>query len=187
MSDWTGPQPDRSQRCMTRNATDPMQVIEIDGLALVPQTAAHAGEMFVVLSDPAIYEHENEPPASVEALRNRFAMLESRQSADGQEHGYLGDPLDFRAHRLFQASLDATGAHRRLCAVGAYWAFSCHPGGAAMLDAARSTMCPFRHIARNTDDHFASSRAGFAAAAVGTAASISWSRRVAVLRHIDSV
>lgn len=52
---------------------------------LEPQTAAHAEEMFVVLSDPAIYKYENEPPASVEWLRARFARLESRQSPDGQE------------------------------------------------------------------------------------------------------
>jgi [ribosomal protein S5]-alanine N-acetyltransferase len=38
-----------------------------------------------VLSDPAIYEYENEPPPSVEWLRARFARLESRQSADGRE------------------------------------------------------------------------------------------------------
>ena len=62
-----------------------MRIIEGDRLTLEPQTAAHADEMFVVLSDPAIYEHENEPPRSVEWLRERFARLESRRSADGRE------------------------------------------------------------------------------------------------------
>ena len=38
-----------------------------------------------MLSDPAIYTYENAPPASVEWLRDRFARLESRQSADGTE------------------------------------------------------------------------------------------------------
>jgi hypothetical protein len=38
-----------------------MQVIEIANLRLEAQTAEHAEDMFVVLSDPAIYEHENEP------------------------------------------------------------------------------------------------------------------------------
>ena len=38
-----------------------------------------------MLSDPAIYEHENEPPASLEWLRARFARLESRRSARGDE------------------------------------------------------------------------------------------------------
>ena len=62
-----------------------MHVIETASLTLEPQTAAHAGEIFVVLSDPAIYEHENEPPPSLEWLRARFTKLESRQSSDGQE------------------------------------------------------------------------------------------------------
>jgi RimJ/RimL family protein N-acetyltransferase len=62
-----------------------MRVIEQDDLRLEPQTRAHADEMFVVLADPAIYEHENAPPASVEWLRERYARLESRRSRDGQE------------------------------------------------------------------------------------------------------
>jgi len=62
-----------------------MRVVETAGLTLEPQTAAHAEAMFVVLSDPAIYEHENEPPSSLEWLRTRFAKLETRTSADGRE------------------------------------------------------------------------------------------------------
>jgi RimJ/RimL family protein N-acetyltransferase len=54
-------------------------------LTLEPQTVAHAEEMFAVLSDPAIYEYENEPPQSLAWLRNRFSKLESRRSPDGQE------------------------------------------------------------------------------------------------------
>ncbi|WP_255420698.1 hypothetical protein [Paucibacter sp. KBW04] len=34
-------------------------------LQLEPQTAAHAQEMFSVLSDPRIYEFENSPPSSL--------------------------------------------------------------------------------------------------------------------------
>ncbi len=62
-----------------------MHVIETGGLTLEPQTAAHAEEMFAVLSDPAIYEYENAPPPSLEWLRARFARLESRLSANGRE------------------------------------------------------------------------------------------------------
>jgi [ribosomal protein S5]-alanine N-acetyltransferase len=62
-----------------------MRVIETGSLTLEPQTAAHAEEMFTVLSDPAIYEYENEPPPSLEWLRTRFTKLESRLSANGQE------------------------------------------------------------------------------------------------------
>jgi len=53
---------------------------------LEPQVAAHAAEMFAVLRDPRIYEYENEPPASEETLRERYAKLESRRSGDGREH-----------------------------------------------------------------------------------------------------
>lgn len=62
-----------------------MRVIKADSLSLEPQTALHAEEMFVVLSDPAIYKYENEPPRSLAWLRERFAKLESRRSADAKE------------------------------------------------------------------------------------------------------
>jgi RimJ/RimL family protein N-acetyltransferase len=62
-----------------------MRAIVTGTLALVPQTAAHAEQMFVVLSDPAIYEFENKPPESLAWLRERFAKLESRRSPDGKE------------------------------------------------------------------------------------------------------
>jgi [ribosomal protein S5]-alanine N-acetyltransferase len=52
---------------------------------LEPQTEVHAPEMFDVLSDPAIYEFENDPPESAEWLANRFRKLETRQSKDGSE------------------------------------------------------------------------------------------------------
>ena len=61
-----------------------MRVVHAAGLTLEPQTAAHAAEMFEVLSDPAIYEYENAPPPSREWLRTRFEKLESRGSPDGQ-------------------------------------------------------------------------------------------------------
>ncbi len=62
-----------------------MRVIETGSLTLEPQTAAHSEEMFVVLSDPAIYEYENQPPPSLAWLRARFIKLESRISPDGRE------------------------------------------------------------------------------------------------------
>ena len=62
-----------------------MNTLCTGSLTLEPQIAAHAEEMFVVLSDPAIYEYEGEPPQSVQGLRDRFADLETRQSRNGQE------------------------------------------------------------------------------------------------------
>ena len=60
---------------------------ELDSLRLrlEPQTVAHVEAMFAVLSDPAIYAYENAPPASLAWLRERFAKLETRRSADGSE------------------------------------------------------------------------------------------------------
>ena len=62
-----------------------MNRIAAGQLVLEPQIAAHAAEMFSILSDPAIYEFENAPPESVAWLAERFAKLESRVSPDGAE------------------------------------------------------------------------------------------------------
>src|SRR5436190_10849029 len=63
-----------------------MRTIRAERIELDPQTVSHAAEMFAVLSDPAIYEYENEPPRSLEWLQERFRKLESRRSADGTQH-----------------------------------------------------------------------------------------------------
>jgi RimJ/RimL family protein N-acetyltransferase len=62
-----------------------MKTLSAPRCTLEPQVAAHAHEMFVVLSDPAIYEFEGQAPSSEAALAQRFALLESRCSADGTE------------------------------------------------------------------------------------------------------
>ena len=62
-----------------------MRTLHSARLRLEPQTALHAPAMFKVLSDPAIYTYENQPPASLDALTRRFARLEARQSPDGGE------------------------------------------------------------------------------------------------------
>ena len=62
-----------------------MRAVQTSRLSLEPQTAAHAEAMFLVLSDPAIYEYENVPPSSLEWLRTRYSKLETRCSADGRE------------------------------------------------------------------------------------------------------
>jgi ribosomal-protein-alanine N-acetyltransferase len=62
-----------------------MRALRTPRLELEPQSALHAEAMFAVLSDAAIYEYENAPPTSLEWLRERFARLESRRSADGSE------------------------------------------------------------------------------------------------------
>jgi RimJ/RimL family protein N-acetyltransferase len=62
-----------------------MRLLCTPALTLEPQLASHAPEMFVVLSDPAIYEFENEPPQSLEGLQLRFTQLETRLSPSGRE------------------------------------------------------------------------------------------------------
>jgi ribosomal-protein-alanine N-acetyltransferase len=63
-----------------------MRTLNTPLCTLEPQVAAHAPEMFKVLSDPAIYEFENAPPSSEAWLAERFAKLESRISKDGTQH-----------------------------------------------------------------------------------------------------
>lgn len=62
-----------------------MRTLIASRCTLEPLVAAHAHEMFGVLSDPAIYEFENEPPASLDWLTRRYDRLESRHSADRTE------------------------------------------------------------------------------------------------------
>ena len=63
-----------------------MRRLQAGANTLEPQVAAHAGEMFALLQDPAIYEFENGPPASQEWLTQRYQRLESRGPADGSAH-----------------------------------------------------------------------------------------------------
>jgi [ribosomal protein S5]-alanine N-acetyltransferase len=62
-----------------------MRTLLTQRLVLEPQRLVHADEMFVVLSDPALYRYENAPPESCEAVRRRFTKLESRSSPEGDE------------------------------------------------------------------------------------------------------
>lgn len=62
-----------------------MRAVGASLCTLEPQVSAHAAEMFGVLSDPAIYEFENQPPASAAWLAQRYARLEQRRSADGSQ------------------------------------------------------------------------------------------------------
>ncbi len=62
-----------------------MRSLEASRCTLEPLVVAHAQEMYEVLSDPAIYEFENEPPPSPAWLAERYARLERRASADGSQ------------------------------------------------------------------------------------------------------
>jgi len=62
-----------------------MRPLHAASLVLEPLVAAHAREMFPVLTDPAIYEFENQPPPSESSLAARYSTLETRQSPDGTQ------------------------------------------------------------------------------------------------------
>jgi RimJ/RimL family protein N-acetyltransferase len=96
---------------MTESDPERMRLVATERLALEPQVAAHAEEMFLVLGDPAIYEYENEPPPSLEWLRDRFTRLETRRSADGRER-WLNWVVRLRGDGLIgfvQATVDPNG------------------------------------------------------------------------------
>lgn len=101
-----------------------MHSLASDGLALEPQTAAHAEEMFAILSDAAIYEFENEPPPSVDWLRARFTKLETRHSRDGTEQ-WLNWVIRVPSSRLVgyvQATVRADGqAYIAYVLCSAFW------------------------------------------------------------------
>lgn len=55
-------------------------------LTLEPLRASHAAEMFEALSNPSHYTFiPQDPPASLEVLRQRYERLESRRSPNGRE------------------------------------------------------------------------------------------------------
>ena len=73
---------------------------------------AHAPGMFEVLSDPAIYEFENEPPPSVERLADGYRRRETRMSPDGCEQ-WLNWAIRLHSGELagyVQATVLASGA-----------------------------------------------------------------------------
>lgn len=97
--------------CVREPRASDERVIETPRLALEPQRAGHASEMFAVLSDPEIYRFENEPPVSLEWLHERFTKLETRRSADGSE-AWLNWVLRLRSGGpigYVQATVDAQG------------------------------------------------------------------------------
>lgn len=70
----------------TNEAVPTMHALSAPGLTLEPQCASHADAMYAVLRDSALFIYlDDAPPTSAAALRERFARLESRRSADGRE------------------------------------------------------------------------------------------------------
>ncbi len=132
-----------------------MQAIETPTLRLEPQLESHAVDMFTVLSDPAIYTFENEPPSSPEALANRFTRLEVRRSPNLEEvwlnwvvRWHPGDGLAAPLIGYVQATLTASGR----CNI-AYEFHSAHwgQGFATRAVQAMMTECALNHGAQSYD------------------------------------
>ena len=88
-----------------------MRILKAATLTLEPQLPAHAESMFEVLSDLAIYRFGNQPPISLEDLRQRFERLSDGRSPDGREH-WLNWEIrlpDGALAGYVQATIDANG------------------------------------------------------------------------------
>jgi ribosomal-protein-alanine N-acetyltransferase len=101
-----------------------MRTVVTPDFTLEPQLADHAGEMFALLADPALYAFENEPPPSVDWLRERFTRLESKRSPDGSQQ-WLNWVIRLPTSELagyVQATVHADGRAAIAYVLGsAYW------------------------------------------------------------------
>jgi [ribosomal protein S5]-alanine N-acetyltransferase len=67
--------------------SDPMAALQAGPMRLEPLLPMHAAAMFELLSEPALYRHtDDEPPASEQALHERYQRLATRLSRDGRQH-----------------------------------------------------------------------------------------------------
>lgn len=95
-------------------------------LRLVPLRVEHAEAMFSLLSDPRIYEFiQDEPPASLECLQERYRRLQTRHSPDGTQQwlNWIIQPLEGDAYMGFiQATIYTPAAADFAFLLGpAYW------------------------------------------------------------------
>jgi ribosomal-protein-alanine N-acetyltransferase len=94
-------------------------------VTLEARTAAHAEELYAILSDPVLYAFiEEDPPASLDAFRRRLAATESRKSPDGSEHwlNWVVRDMDGRAAGYVQATARDSGPIDVAYVIGrAFW------------------------------------------------------------------
>lgn len=63
-----------------------MKVLVAPGLRLEPLLAGHADELYAVLCEPDMFRWiDPSPPASLQALRERYRLLQARMPPDGSE------------------------------------------------------------------------------------------------------
>jgi len=105
--------------------------------------------MFALLSDPRIYEFENEPPPSLEWLRTRFEKLESRRSADGRERwlNWVVRLPDSRLAGYVQATIHAgDSASIAYVLASAYWGRGLGADAVAAMISELSANYGVRHL-----------------------------------------
>lgn len=55
-------------------------------VSIIPQMASHAGDMYQLLRDANLYSFtDDHPPATAQALADRYERLETRRSPDGNQ------------------------------------------------------------------------------------------------------
>jgi ribosomal-protein-alanine N-acetyltransferase len=89
-----------------------MRALAAGNLVLEPLEATHAGAMFEVLTEPALYRHlDYPPPPTVEHLAGVYARLEERKSPDGSEHwlNWVVSPLGQAPVGYVQATVMPSG------------------------------------------------------------------------------
>lgn len=94
-------------------------------LVLEPLVEAHAALLFASFADPLLYTYiPGDPPASIDALRERYRRLEKRASPDGAERwlNWAARLVDAPSYvGLFEATV-----HEDATASLAYFVFSAH-------------------------------------------------------------
>lgn len=127
-------------------------------LTLHPLSSGHAAQLISGLTDPELYRFiDEEPPASLEALTNRYQTLERGVSPDGTQH-WLNWAVQDRESGQYvgyvQATVPASG-----CAVIGYVIFrSCWGLGFGREAVARLCRYLFEHIGCWAVDAFVDSR-----------------------------
>jgi len=90
-----------------------MERVADAALVLEPLEPRHAEAMYRILCDPELHRYmDNPPPASLDALRERYRLLERRTSPDGLQHwlNWIVIPVDGEPIGFVQATVEATTA-----------------------------------------------------------------------------
>jgi RimJ/RimL family protein N-acetyltransferase len=94
-------------------------------LVLEPLVEAHAATLFASFADPRLYTFlPGDPPASIDALRERYRRLEKRASPDGRER-WLNWAMRLADAPIHVGLIEAT-VHADATASLAYFVFSEH-------------------------------------------------------------